>query len=187
MHSGESRGLETLLTRSDGVGMWRQGASFPISEDGRQMWTHTLQSPATQWPPQPLRSLPLCHSLSLAPAGAFCRGGTAIGRRDTSRKTLRALTSIFAASVHASWPWPFGKVHRSNSCCRHLMAGNKIASKLPPPWSCRVEKEPPGSAFLLAFNHYRGGVPPVRVTDWPACCVCPELFRPPILCRNLLG
>lgn len=121
--------------------------------------------------PAPL--LPLILPFSLAPAGAFYLGGTANGRQDTSRKTLRALTSIFAVSVHACWPWPLGKVHRSNSCCTHLMSENKIAGKLLPPGSSRMEKEPPGSAFLLAFNHLTWGLSAHHVilqfTDWPAC------------------
>lgn len=48
-----------------------------------------------------------------------------------------------------------GRVHRSNSCCMYLMAENKMAGKLPP-WSHRMDEEPPDSVFLLASITYPG-------------------------------
>lgn len=98
------------------------------------------------------------------------------------RGRLSALTSIFSASVHACWPWPLGKVHRSNSCCMYLMAENKIASKLPSPWSHGMEKEPPGSVFLRASITNLGVTAHHAIlrfltesqTGLPA--MCPELF-----------
>lgn len=137
-------------------------------------FSHSMAFPTPLLPP----TLPF----SLAPAGASYLGGTANGGRDTSRKTLRALTSIFSASVHACWPWPLGKVHRSNSCCMYLTAENKMAGKLPSPWSRRMEKEPPDSVFLLASITNLGVSAHHAIlrfltesqTGLPA--MCPELF-----------
>lgn len=140
--------------------------------------THSAR-PATHSVAFPAPTPSLFAILSLAPAGAFCLGGTANGRRDTSRKTLRALTSIFAASVHACWPWPLGKVHRSNSCCMHLMAGNKIAGKPATSLELQGGEGTSWQCVPPSFQSLTWGCPPVTPsslltesqTGLPAVCV----------------